>query len=485
MFTYTRGSWVEFGRTEVVWNTPSPNWVKFFQAAYIFETDQRIRFQVADVDSESVKLTDHQFIGQCETDVQTLVTSRGTEVSLKLINSRRGDPRGALLINVEQSKTSGTVLAGVVTAFDLRKVHTFSRNCPFFVIAKPSESGRDLPVYRSEKKDKCSGATWPVFKVPVGPLCNGDFHVPMKVAFIDQHGDSEPVPIASVTMSVQSFLEKQGQRINLESDGKKKGFGGTLTFSRLELIRTPTFYDYLRGGLQLNLITAIDFTGSNGNVASPTSLHHISPGRLNQYETCIQAVGSVICPYDSDQMFAVYGFGGEHNDSVSHCLPLTFDPTQPCVHGIEGILGLYRNALRVIGLAGPTLFAPVIDAATRCALASWAGSRTYTVLLILTDGCINDMRDTIDGIVAATEAPLSIIIVGVGNANFDSMRQLDGDEGRLKSRSGVTAKRDIVQFVPFSDYAASPASLAAEVLAEIPAQVHAFCSANGIIPPPA
>jgi hypothetical protein len=64
------------------------------------------------------------------------------------------------------------------------------------------------------------------------------------------------------------------------------------------------------------------------------------------------------------------------------------------------------------------------------------------------------------------------------------MRQLDGDQGKLKSRSGVVAKRDIVQFVPFSQYAASPPSLAAEVLAEIPAQVHAFCSANGFIPPP-
>ncbi len=36
------------------------------------------------------------------------------------------------------------------------------------------------------------------------------------------------------------------------------------------------------------------------------------------------------------------------------------------------------------------------------------------MLLIITDGAITDTQNTIDAIVAATEVPLSIIIVGVG-----------------------------------------------------------------------
>jgi vacuolar-type H+-ATPase subunit F/Vma7 len=181
-------------------------------------------------------------------------------------------------------------------------------------------------------------------------------------------------------------------------------------------------------------------------------------------------------------MFPVYGFGGEWNRTVYHCLPLTFDLASPCVRGLNGILEVYRRALSVIRLAGPTLFAPVVDAATRCAVESFATSRTYTVLLIITDGCINDIKDTIDRIVAATDAPLSIVIIGVGNADFSSMQLLDGDKGGLKSREGIHAKRDVVQFVPFSNFAASPAALAAELLAEIPGQVHAFCSTHGFMP---
>jgi vacuolar-type H+-ATPase subunit F/Vma7 len=37
----------------------------------------------------------------------------------------------------------------------------------------------------------------------------------------------------------------------------------------------------------------------------------------------------------------------------------------------------------------------------------------YSVLLILTDGVINDMSNTVRAIVDASELPLSIIIVGV------------------------------------------------------------------------
>lgn len=53
----------------------------------------------------------------------------------------------------------------------------------------------------------------------------------------------------------------------------------------------------------------------------------------------------------------------------------------------------------------------------------------YFILLMLTDGVISDMADTIKAIVRASRLPMSIIIVGVGNADFSAMNQLDCDEG--------------------------------------------------------
>jgi len=47
--------------------------------------------------------------------------------------------------------------------------------------------------------------------------------------------------------------------------------------------------------------------------------------------------------------------------------------------------------------------------------------------LIITDGIINDMDKTIDQVVRGADLPLSIVIVGVGDADFDSMDVLDAD----------------------------------------------------------
>ena len=68
----------------------------------------------------------------------------------------------------------------------------------------------------------------------------------------------------------------------------------------------------------------------------------------------------------------------------------------------------------------------------------------YSVFLLLTDGIINDLQQTIDEIVKGCYLPLSIIIVGIGDENFDKMEILDADDIPLVSSWGETMKRDIV-----------------------------------------
>lgn len=87
------------------------------------------------------------------------------------------------------------------------------------------------------------------------------------------------------------------------------------------------------------------------------------------------------------------------------------------------------------------------------------------------------MHLTKRAIIGASALPLSIIIVGVGDADFENMDELDSDEVRL-TVDGLYAERDIVQFVPLNKFLSktgapgvkSQADLAKEVLAEIPEQ---------------
>lgn len=62
------------------------------------------------------------------------------------------------------------------------------------------------------------------------------------------------------------------------------------------------------------------------------------------------------------------------------------------------------------------------------------------------------MDETRHAIVQAAKLPMSIIIIGVGNADFTAMEFLDGDSSALRSYTGEEAVRDIVQFVPFRDF---------------------------------
>lgn len=73
----------------------------------------------------------------------------------------------------------------------------------------------------------------------------------------------------------------------------------------------------------------------------------------------------------------------------------------------------------------------------------------YFILLIITDGEITDLDETRQAIVSASKLPMSVIIVGVGNADFKAMEFLDGDNGVLRSLTNEPVARDIVQFVPF------------------------------------
>ncbi len=56
--------------------------------------------------------------------------------------------------------------------------------------------------------------------------------------------------------------------------------------------------------------------------------------------------------------------------------------------------------------------------------------------MILTDGKIEDKQQTIDSLYEAGELPFSVIIVGIGNYDFELMKELDADRKVLKNSKG-------------------------------------------------
>jgi hypothetical protein len=138
---------------------------------------------------------------------------------------------------------------------------------------------------------------------------------------------------------------------------------------------------------------------------------------------------------------------------------------------IRGLLVV--QTINNIEFSGPTYFAPLIRFWNDMVkFEIQKNTHKYYIFLLLTDGVNHDMDETIEEIVISSNLPISIIIVGIGTANFDNMRVLDADDQTLYSPiSKLTSARDNVQFVEYNRFKDNPHELTRETLEEVPRQM--------------
>ncbi|GFY91304.1 copine (calcium-dependent phospholipid-binding protein) family [Actinidia rufa] len=230
-----------------------------------------------------------------------------------------------------------------------------------------------------------------------------------------------------------------------------------------------------------NLILGIDFTKSNEWTGKHSfnrkSLHAIG-STPNPYEQAISIIGRTLSPFDEDNLIPCFGFGdaSTHDQNV-----FSFYADNRYCNGFEEALVRYREIVPYIKLSGPTSFAPIIDAGIDIVERS---NGQYHVLVIIADGQVTRSPDTppgrfspqeqatVNSIVTASQYPLSIILVGVGDGPWDAMKQFDDN---IPHRAF-----DNFQFVNFTkimsentDTSKKEAAFALAALMEIPSQYRA------------
>ncbi|XP_046386140.1 copine-8-like isoform X2 [Ischnura elegans] len=449
--------WVEFFRTETIMNCHDPEFTKKLVLSYHFEEQQHLLFKVFDVDSSSSNLANHDFLGMATCTLGQVISRGKVQLPLSMSSneSMSRHSNGFIILSAEELVA---VRDNVILQFRGRKLDRmdfFGKSDPFLLFSK--------------------------------------------IACYDWNRSGNHSFIGEFDTTLKDLSEGPGGKnvyylVNREKMKKKSSYtnSGEIILTYYELQKTYSFLEYLKGGTQIHCSFAIDFTGSNGDPSSPDSLHYISSSP-NSYEIAIQAVGSIIQDYDCDQHFPVLGFGARlpPDGRISHEFFVNMQPDNPFCKGVSGVLSAYHACIRQIQLYGPTNFAPVINHVAKFA-GAYRDGRHYFILLIITDGVITDMLRTTQAIVSASSLPMSIIIVGVGGADFSAMEELDADSTPLVAPSGAKAVRDIVQFVPLRNFmvpgldpTVARVRLAKEVLAEIPAQFLGYMQANRIVPQPA
>lgn len=145
-------------------------------------------------------------------------------------------------------------------------------------------------------------------------------------------------------------------------------------------------------------------------------------------------------------MVAAFGFGGipeyTGETEVSHCFNLT-GTEDPIVYGLEELEQKYKKACKGTQMWGPTLFSPLFKIILEY-MGKNISQNMYHILLLLTDGQMHDIRATIDLIVKCSFFPLSVIVVGIGDNDFTSLKFLDSDDKKLRDGKGRDCQRDIV-----------------------------------------
>jgi len=506
------------GKTEVVKNNLSPQWTTVFTTDFELGVPVKVAINVFD----EVKKGSNKGMGSAVFDLGECLGARGNVKAKKL---RKG---GTLFCAVRKSQGSG-MLRLKLKGSKLKNVEggLFGKSDPFFEASRKVNSAGSLTwdnVYRSKHLKNNLNPAWETAIIPLSTLCNGDLDNPVQIAVYDHEGSGKHVSMGMMETSVNGLVRaaKSGDEMKLTRKGKEMGIiqvvsaevaGVESVTQQMAATRiaaapapaaapfnpataaapapfnpsagvapasNPNFLDYISGGCELNVAVAIDFTGSNGDPRKPGTLHHIGSTGRTDYEKAISAIVSILAKYDSDQQFPVYGFGAKYGGVVRHCFQC--GPTAE-VHGVQGVLNAYRQVFSSgLIMSGPTVFTEVLQtAAAKAASANdearRKGSQAYTILLILTDGAVTDPQGTAQVLKQISNTPLSVVIVGIGNADFSSMQFLDDSAG--------PGQRDIAQFVEFNKHCSNSVALTSETLHEIPDQLTGFFQSQGVAPLPA
>lgn len=487
------------GKTEVVKNNLSPHWAKLFTFEYQLGSPASLAINIFD----EVQKSENKSMGSAVFEVDSLLAARGGTKTKRIRNG------GTLTAVIRKSQGAG-VLRFKMSGVGLKNQEGFLRKSdPFFELARRDDiaGGKTLnTIFRSEVVKDNLSPDWKQVNIELSQLCGGNLDLPFFVKLYDYESDGKHEAMGQFETTVNAMIQGAGNSpIPVSLKGKDAGsvvlHKAELSLPRSEvsseelvqenmsqvsvspavipkMVNKPTFIDYISGGCQLNVTVAIDFTGSNGDPRQPGTLHYLhQDGQLNDYEKAMTSILSILQKYDHDKKFPVLGFGAKFDGEVRHAFTCGAAPE---AIGVEGVRNAYRQVFDSgLVMSRPTVFNEVIEfAANRAeqslnaALAS--GCQAYSILLLLTDGCVSDIPATAECLKRMADKPISVVMVGVGSADFSGMDFLDN--------IGNSAVRDVAQFVPFNDYSESPSDLSAVTLHEVPRQLTTFFQNRGIQP---
>jgi len=466
------------GKTEVIKNSINPRWMKVFGLVHDLGTPAKLAVSLFNESN-----VEHP-LGCAEFDIDQVLGAPGNTIAVKLFKGagakihatiRTHDPNkgGGFKIGKYEVPTSAMAAMGIGTVAVAGAGAYYAYN----KYNKPSNNQAPVPPRQGggAYNPSAAGGAYNPAVPSVGGAYNPAAH-PTGGAY-----NPTVQPITGAYNPSATQAQPQGTYVpgGVPAGGAFVPGGSAGAGTGAYQQQNNKFLEYISGGCEINATVAIDFTGSNGDPRKPGTLHSLH--ELNDYQKAINAILTVLEKYDTDKQYPVFGFGAKYGGVVRHLFQC--GPTAEA-HGVQGVVEAYKSVFSTgLIMSGPTVFTEVIDSAANRAVQSnnnalQQGRQAYTILLIITDGAVSDVNATVAALDRASQTPLSVVIIGVGNADFSQMQFLDDYASMQPGR------RDIAQFVQFNNYANNSAALTSETLHEIPQQLTEFFQTRNIQPSP-
>ena len=292
----TLGEWIEKGRTEEIQNDLNPNFTTPFVLEFTFERQQNLKFEVIDIDGPK----SFDFIGDCSTTLGKIMGSR-SQMEILVLQDKQKRTTGQLIVRAEKMSDGWDQLSFRIKCKNIPDLHWFSKTSPFLRFYNCRDDYYWLKVFETTHFKGDLNPTFPIINISAQKLCRGDYKKEFKIEVWDFQSSGNHNYICECTTTLKQIFDQEIREYPLKNKEKNKGSAGLLLFEYANKEEIPGFIDYLRGGLQLSLTLAIDFTGSNGDPSLPRSLHFLSKTKKNQYQEAIESVGQILINYDHDK----------------------------------------------------------------------------------------------------------------------------------------------------------------------------------------